>query len=282
MRPSLDIGSVLGGTFRIFFSRLPMLFLMAFLPTLLAQLATMWIIGEFRVRLMADPGSVGPSMSATLTVLAIVLGLMVVGYGFATALIVPAAYDARLGHRSRFAAYIGVGLIRFVPVVLISVVVFACLFLGNLVIYFVFSTVISSIARVLGLSAGILILLAAIPAVYWAAMFSLSVVAIVVERVGISAIGRSVRLTKDYRWPVIGTIILLGLCAGIVGYVFDFAVTQLFIATGILQYWLFFLTRAASMAIPMGLMSVGLVLLYARLREIKEGTSVQSLAQVFD
>lgn len=282
MRPSLGIGSVLGGTFRIFFSRFPMLFLMAYLPTLLAQLAIMWIMGEFRVRLMADPGSVGPTASAILTFLALVLGLLMVGYGFATALIVPAAYDARLGHRSRLAAYIGVGLVRFGPVVLISVLVFGCLFLGNLVIYFVFSTVVSGIARVVGSGAGVLLLLAAIPAIYWAAMLSLSVVAIVVERVGIGAIGRSVRLTKDYRWPVIGTIILLGLCAGVVGYVFDFAVTQLFITTGILQYWLFFLTRAASMAIPMGLMSVGLVLLYARLREIKEGTSVQSLAQVFD
>jgi len=282
VRPSLGIGSVLGGTFRIFFSRFPMLFLMAYLPTLLAQLAIMWIMGEFRVRLMADPGSVGPTASAILTFLALVLGLLMVGYGFATALIVPAAYDARLGHRSRLAAYIGVGLVRFGPVVLISVLVFGCLFLGNLVIYFVFSTVVSGIARVVGSGAGVLLLLAAIPAIYWAAMLSLSVVAIVVERVGIGAIGRSVRLTKDYRWPVIGTIILLGLCAGVVGYVFDFAVTQLFITTGILQYWLFFLTRAASMAIPMGLMSVGLVLLYARLREIKEGTSVQSLAQVFD
>lgn len=282
MRPSLDIGSVLGGTFRIFFSRLPMLFLMAYLPTLLAQLALMWIMGEFRGRLMADPGSVGPTASAILTLLALVLGLLMVGYGFATALIVPAAYDARLGHRTRLAAYIGVGLVRFGPVVLISAVVFGCLFLGNVVIYLVFSAVISSIARVLGSGASVLLLLAAIPAIYWTAMFSLSVVVIVVERVGVGAIGRSVRLTKDYRWPVIGTIVLLGLCAGIVGYVFDFAVTQLFITIGILQYWLFFLTRAAAMAIPMALMSVGLVLLYARLREIKEGTSVQSLAHVFD
>ncbi|MEO1197960.1 MAG: hypothetical protein AAFX39_01820 [Pseudomonadota bacterium] len=282
MRAPLDIGSILGGTFRIFFSRLPMLFLMAYLPTLLAQLAIMWIIGGFRVQLVADPGSVGLSTSATWTVFAIVLGLLMVGYGFATALIVPAAYDARLGHRSRLAAYVGVGLVRFVPVVLISVVVFACLFLGNLAIYFVFSAVISSIARVLGSGAGVLLLLAAIPAIYWAAMFSLAVVAIVVERVGIGAIGRSIHLTKDYRWPVVGTIILLGLCVGIVGYVLDFAMTRLILAAGIQQFWLFFLTSAATMAIPMGLMSVGLVLLYARLREIKEGTSVQSLAQVFD
>ncbi|MEM7444705.1 MAG: hypothetical protein AAF414_15390 [Pseudomonadota bacterium] len=215
-------------------------------------------------------------------VFAIVLGLLMVGYGLATALIVPAAYDARLGQRSRLAAYIGVGLVRFVPVVLISVVLFACLFFGNLVIYIVFSVVISSIPSVLGTGAGVLLLLAVIPAIYWAAMFSLSVVVIVVERVGIGAIGRSVSLTKDYRWPVVGTLILLGLCSGIVGYVFDFAITQIMMAAGIQQFWFFFLVSVATLALPMALMSVGLVLLYARLREIKEGASVQSLAQVFD
>ncbi|MEM7444706.1 MAG: hypothetical protein AAF414_15395, partial [Pseudomonadota bacterium] len=184
----------------------------------------------------------------------LVYALPFIGYSFAMALIVLAAYDARVNNQARVGAYFAVALTRTVPVLLVSIIV--------------------------GILVGIGLVLLIIPGLYIAAMLSVAVTVVVVERTGLGSMGRSAELTRDYRWPVLGTIIVLFLCVLVLGIVLGFVVGLIQSLVGVSLLSSLILYAAAS-AVPNGILAIGYVLIYARLREIKEGTTVQSLVEVF-
>jgi uncharacterized membrane protein len=103
--------------------------------------------------------------------------------------------------------------------------------------------------------------------------------AVVIERLGFRGLGRSEKLTKNYRWPIVGALVLTWICALIIIvvalFVADFALSSGVLAVSILLY-------AAFTAVGTGLLSILTALIYARLREIKEGVSVDQIAEVFD
>jgi len=172
-------------------------------------------------------------------------------YGLSTALIVCAAYDAKLGKPARLGQYFTIALARAVPITLVSIVV--------------------------GILAGIGMLFLIIPGLYIAAMLSVAVVTVVLESQWFGSLGRSMQLTKDYRWPVLGTLILLYLVILVLNLILGLFAVFLFTASpviGIVVYSVFGSVGSA-------LLAIGFVLIYARLREIKEGVSVDTLAEVF-
>ncbi len=172
-------------------------------------------------------------------------------YGFSTALIVCAAYDAKLGRPARLGGYFAIALKRALPILLISIL--------------------------FGIIVGIGFMLFIIPGLYLAAMFSVAVVVTILEPGWSGALGRSKQLTKEYRWPIVGVLLLLYIVLILLQTALAFISVSLFSINAMLGTVVF----AATNAIGTALLSIGFVLIYARLREIKEGVSVDSLADVF-
>jgi heme/copper-type cytochrome/quinol oxidase subunit 2 len=116
-------------------------------------------------------------------------------------------------------------------------------------------------------------------------VYSVIVPAIVIDRAGFRAMGRSAALTKNYRWPIIGALILMILCIFLVVFVIAFSAMAAIGLSGgvdtpsVLGPWL--LAEAAFSAIAYGWLSITIALIFARLKEIKEGVSVSDLVDVF-
>jgi hypothetical protein len=178
--------------------------------------------------------------------------------GVTTALLVQMAYDAKLQRPLRIGQYFGPALSAAIPI------------------------------AILGLAAGILTVLGLIaliiPGIWIYAVFSMMPAAVVIEKVGFSGLSRSANLTKDYRWPIVGAIILLVIIAAIIGFVAMFLVGILLGTTGFTGIGLVvgILVLSLVSAIGAALGSISVALIYARLREIKEGATVRDIAAVFD
>jgi hypothetical protein len=182
------------------------------------------------------------------------------------ALSVLAAYDAKLGRRFEPRRYVAAGLRSVVP-----------LFLCWLVVMIL---------------AGLGWMLFVVPGLWVMSVFAVFAPAIVVERIGLGGLGRSVSLTKGYRWPILGAMIVTMLGAMAVGMVVAIAAALLELmlaplvsdagaALGMLAAIVAVMLQSLNLTVTYCLPCVGVALIYARLREIKEGTSVEALTEVF-
>ena len=123
-----------------------------------------------------------------------------------------------------------------------------------------------------------------VPGLWVYAVFSVMPAAVVIERIGFSGLGRSAALTKEYRWPIIGASLLILIMNAVVGAIAVFKVGLLAGVLGSSGVALVILavTLATLSGIGYGLSAISVALIYARLREIKEGVSVRDIATVFD
>ncbi|MBY6068987.1 hypothetical protein KUW17_19755 [Leisingera aquaemixtae] len=248
-RMSLGVGAIVGESFSIFFKHLVPVTLMALVPSLLSLLASGAMIGVDVVFGTALP-DFSTSFGVGLWVMALVL--QIAFYSLTAALLVQLAYDAKLGRTIQLGRYVAPAIRAAVPIAILSLIA------GVMV-------AVASIALI-------------IPGLYVYAVFSVITPAVVIERVGFGGLGRSADLTKDYRWPILGVLILIGICIGIFNYIAAFA-AGLTVESGQLVAALAYLIPSALGA---GLSGVSVALIYARLREIKEGVSVDQIASVFD
>ena len=105
---------------------------------------------------------------------------------------------------------------------------------------------------------------------------------VVVERLWFAAFSRTAQLTKGYRWWIVLLLILFAL-AMIVVYLAMFLVAWLVGQVGgTVAAVLLGIVGFVGMVIILGTGIALVALLYARLREIKEGTTLESLADVFE
>lgn len=196
---------------------------------------------------------------SSLSIAAFVVTILtsIVGTTLLTAIFILAAYDARLGRPSRFATYIGTGLRSFPILILV--------------------TVLATIGFMLGF------MLFVIPGLILIAMWSVTTPAVVIENAGMGALGRSRELTKGYRLPILGLFLILfivsalisGLLSAVLGFGFSAGLTGGTIGLGA------FLLQGASSAVGYALYSCVVAMLFARLKEIKEGVGIDDLADVF-
>ena len=260
LRPPLGIGSILSQSFSILFRR----FLTFFVIALVVQLVVLLINRLFvPTAALMDPETAAGAFTAVGTVVGTLLSL--VASSVTTGIIVLAAYDAWLGNPSRPGAYVGAALAAIVPLVLLSILV--------------------NVLFVLGLALLIL------PGLYIASMWSVVTPAVVAEGAGFGALGRSMQLTKGYRWAIIGLLvvmfaIVLGgslLSSAVLGAVFGvnaFAPAPEMIPTLVsLPYQLVNLLFGAVLVAFTGVLTA---VLYARLKEIKEGVGYEDLGAVFE
>ncbi len=118
-----------------------------------------------------------------------------------------------------------------------------------------------------------------LPGLYLIARFFVFTPAILVERAGFGALGRASQLSKEYRWPIVVTLVLLGLLLIALSFVSQLFVGLMIAGTGgIISY---VILQSMMAAVMYSVMAIFSALLYARLREIKEGTGMADLVEVF-
>ena len=167
-----------------------------------------------------------------------------------------AAYDTALDRLMRPVAYFGQAL-RALPIVI----------LVGLITY---------VAVIAGLALLIL------PGLYLAARYAVTTPAIMIERAGLGALGRSAGLTAGYRWQIVGLFVLLFLLIAIFGAVVTLA-TGLLVDSVSGEPGLLLITvlNALAAAIQYAILAVFGAMLYARLRALKEGLGMNDLVEVF-
>lgn len=242
---AFSVGQVLKRSFSTFFANFVpfcVLALILYLPSLLLGFGSM---DELQ-------GGVGPQYSAidfVIIALSLVLTYILVGA------LVYGTVQHLSGQKASLGDIVGRGLSRVIPVVVIAILL-------SLVI-----------------SVGFLLLI--IPGIFLTVAYSVVVPAAVVERQGIiSSFNRSWELTKGYRWPVLGVLLILlviligftfvtGAVAGVAIFFLD-SLEMLIVVNYVIS------------AISGALASVFIAVLYHDLRVAKEGISSAQIAAVFD
>jgi hypothetical protein len=243
-RAPLGVGSIIGDAFSIMLKRFPAVFVLAFVPTVIAILLSGLLVGF---------GAALGQTEASGTILTNLLSIIVnfITNALITGLLVQLAYDIKLQRPTRYSVYISRAARAAVAIAVLGLVVNILAGLGAIALI--------------------------VPALWILAVFSVMVPAVVLEEVGFRGLTRSAQLTKDYRWPIVGTILIVAvlvfLLLILVGGVMFMAGNNLLVI---------FLVSSSVTAIIYGMIGITIALIYARLREIKEGVSVDQIAAVFD
>ncbi|WP_428648947.1 hypothetical protein [Roseibium sp.] len=268
-RIPLGVGVLLGESFSILFRHFFAVLLLGFLPSLL---------GHYLVDLLAEFAAANDlfGQSSYFNRKLLTLGLkMIAGlavYALTTALLIQLVYDVKLRRPVRLRRYPGPALRATVPIVLSCIVVIALL---AAIVYpieiFDFS---GTILLMIVLPTTLLIVLLVCTA------FSLTPPAIVIERAGFRGLGRSIFLTRNYRLPIAGALFLMS----IIYFFISTAQTLAIILGGFVESGEFALLMMVALpaTIATVLLAILTSLIYARLRELKEGVSVDHLANVFE
>lgn len=252
--PALGVSTIVSESLSLLLRNFVAVMLLATVPTL-AALAVSGSLSGWEVALGITP----PLFTGwtDLIPFGVTILVQLVAYGISVALLVQLAYDAKLARPVQVGRYIRPALAVAVPIAVLGLL--------------------SAVLMVLGILALI------VPGLWIYAVFSVMPAAVTIERSGFSGLGRSARLTKGYRWPIIGATILIGIMNGVVSAVAVFVVGLMAgaLGTGTAALAVIALTFAALSGIGYGLNAISVALIYARLREIKEGVSVRDIAAVF-
>ena len=203
---------------------------------------------------LTEPGDLLNVFVGTLGLAAIVVGL--VGFSAVVVLsgaVARATIDHVNGAPISVAVALGTGVRYFFPLLLISVLVAICAYLGMLLLF--------------------------LPGLYIMAMWWLVVPAVIDEGAGLSALGRSFELTAGYRWPMVGLVLLYALISIIAGALATIP-EIMFGVMGMLGAALSTIVDIFVTAFAYGLAVVTSVLAFNRLRQIKEGGG-QGVADIF-
>jgi hypothetical protein len=245
----LGVGKIVGDSFSILMRHFVTVVMLAVVPTLIG-LVVSGMLNGWGVAVGTTQPVFNNGAQVTGFVLAIIVQIM--AYGVTTALLVQAAYDAKLDRPLTPGRYMGPAMRAALPIAILSLVA--------------------------GILTGIAALALVIPGLWVYAVFSVMPAAVMIEKVGFGGLGRSSALTKEYRWPILGAIILVG----IVNWLINVAAVFVVGLVGGGSVVVAVLVLSVLSAIGAALGSIAVALIYARLREIKEGTSVRDIASVFD
>ena len=159
-KPPLGVGSIIGESFSILFSKFLQVVLIAFGPALIGLVLSGMLNGFGAVAGSAAPDFAGAGGGVAIF-LTIIIQFIV--YAVTTALLVQLAYDAKLGRPVQIGKYIGPAFSAVLPII------------------------------ILGLASGILIMIGLalfiVPGLRIYAVFSVMAPAIVIERAGFGALG---------------------------------------------------------------------------------------------
>jgi hypothetical protein len=246
----LKVGSIIAESFPIFFKYFGAILVLGYVPTAIGLAGSSLLIGTKAALGLEEAQFV---TSADIINFLSALSLDFVVASVTTALLVQLAYDAKLHRPLHFKRYIVPTLKALLPIVILG------FSLGVLAIF------------------GFLALI--LPGLWISAVFIAVSPAIVIERKGFGALARSVQLTKGYRWPIVLVLVMAVVWSVAFEFFGQFLVGLIDFEDGI--------SLKASTYSVVGTIGVGwpailTALVYARLREIKEGIGVDQIATVFD
>lgn len=250
----LGVGQLVSTTFSIFFANIVKIIILGFIPTALG-LVVSGLLNGWGVAL----GSEEPNFLTPGAGVSFVIGLIIqmAIYGITIALLVLLAYDAKMGKSRPLGDYFAPALFAAVPIAVL--------------------TIVATIAMSLGMIALI------IPGLWIYAVFSVMAPAVLIDGVGFRGLRRSAELTKGYRWPVLGTLLIILVCTFLIGIVVGLVIAGVaFLNTSGFGILVSIIVSALLYSLTYGLSGIAVSLIYARLREIKEGVGVDKLAEVFD
>lgn len=248
LKQPLGVGSIISETFSILFGNFLKVLLLSVLPTVAGLALLGATIGWDAALGNPDPAAFAAG-GWMIIFLPILVGFII--SSLTTALLVQLAYDAKLKRSIDIGSYWGPAIRSLFPVIVLSLIS--------------------------GILVGLASILLIVPGLWLYAVLSVIVPAIVIERAGFGAMGRSAALTKEYRWPILGALIVIIIIALIIGGIIGFL--GAFSTGGYLFGGLF---EIVINGVSYGFGGILVALIYARLREIKEGVGVDQIAAVFD
>jgi len=242
---TFSVGGVIKRSFGTFFANIVpfgILALILYLPTLLFGFSQ---IDQVESGIPAAD----PTGEIIATILSFVLTYILVGA------LVYGAVQHLGGQRASMGAIISRGMSTIGPVIVIAILLSLVLSIGYLLLI--------------------------IPGIFLTVAYAVVIPAAVVERPGIiGSFKRSWDLTKGYRWPVLGILLIMV----VIVFAFAFVVAAIggVIAFSTGDFTSLVIINYLVSAISGALMSVVIAVLYHDLRVAKEGVSTAQLAAVFD
>ncbi|MSU88113.1 hypothetical protein GE300_00610 [Rhodobacteraceae bacterium 2CG4] len=256
-RPPLGIGRLVTSTFGLLLRHAPLFLAISLIPS----------VGQAALQLFAYPtdfGDIAAGEPATLYLTRVfaVIGISLIISLLTMGAITMAAYDVRLGNPVRVGRYLTRTLGAAPAIVVLGLLLYVAMGFG--------------------------FLLLVLPGLYLMARYWVMAPAILVERAGFRGLGRAAELTQGYRWPILGAgvlmfVVVILISIGLAEALGVAAGPNAFGTTAMLSpgYTVVLLVQALTAAIQITLLSIFTALLYARLREIKEGLGMEDLAAVF-
>ncbi|MBM7066337.1 hypothetical protein [Actibacterium sp. 188UL27-1] len=242
-KPPLGVGNILSSAASTFFSKFTYIFVISFVAVLVSFI-TYTILG---ISVLNQPFADGDfSGTAVFGFIIQILVDSLVG-AFVGILVTFLTYDTVLGRQINISAYLSKLSTLIVTVLLVSIV--------------------------MGLGIGLATLALIIPGLILTMIWYVTIPSVVIEEIGFGGFGRSQQLTSGYRWPIFGLVLLVGLILLGIGM----GIGAVLGATG----WLGGPVLLAIQYLGMSFSAILAATTYARLREIKEGVSVDSIADVF-
>ena len=280
-RAGLGVGQIMSETFGLVFQNFKVMMILAGVPSALGVAVNLGIMGRQSqnvAQAFTDPIAfeAANATSIWVTIILMIFGILI--WAFVTSAVTLAAYEAKSGQQPQVGPAFSVALSKILPVSFMTILAA----IGGYIVVYVSALVLGIPLGLIGGAAGAIIAgIAALLIGLWiAARWSAMLPAIVVEGLSFDAFGRSSRLTEDYRWPIVGLLILFFIVTILISAVnvgisyFGFQGGFIGEVLALVAGWLvsaFFYALAGAMV----------ALIYARLREIKEGTDVSALAEVF-
>lgn len=251
-KPSLGVGDILSQTFQQYFSSFGFYFAIVFVPYLLAGLFSAYLTN------VAITGSIDVLFSFLYFAAVLV---PVIAYVGIQGVIVRAAISDRLGQGFQLQTAVKIAIRNILPIIILGI--------G------------------MTLLAGLGFLLLIVPGLYILAMFYLYVPSIMFERSGFSGLARSMEMTKGYRWPIVGIILIMLVLSWVITMIGSLLIFSLVSETLLNnamfgQAWWVSVLDAALQALVLPLSMIATAQVFVRLRNIKFGGAEEDLLRIFE
>lgn len=289
-RASLGAGSILSESFSLTMRNFLGMLLLIIIPLVVTFGLSALLIGPLMFEMMSNPLAAEQAMLSDpsgfiIGQIAVTIVAML-AFSFFYAGAIKLIFDAKLGGRGSIGAAFSAGFSGMIRLFVMTIV-FMILFL---VVYMIGAVIIGAVAGAAGAGAGsegLAIVLAivfglavVIGLIYFVAMFLPFASVVVVESSWFAAFSRSAGLTSGYRWSIVGLCILFLLAMIVIMVILGVVMYGVLLA-GAVGAVLAGILYVVALIIIYGAMVAMITLVYARLREIKEGTTIESLSEVF-
>ncbi len=254
---NLDIGYVFEKTFSIIGQKFAELAMLSLVLVGVPSLILAWVAAQMLEQAVAS-GSMMAAFSPSFILVNVVAGLLPL---LLQAAVVHTTVETMSNRPSDFGSSLSIALGVFLPLLGLSIL--------------------------LSLGYAIAFMLLVIPGLILMTFWAVTVPAFVAERTGIiGAFGRSVELTKGQRWRIFALMVVAFIAFMIAGLIIGMlsfgamASTQSYEAFATFNLWGALLDMVLSMIAGV-VGAVGISVLYVHLRDLKEGTSLETISDVF-